>query len=194
MRNAVKTQDSNADTGKKLDREIDRLASLIQQFRVQGQRFIAGDLKLPPEELRDRIMVELRRLRSANLKGAAVNFRLGTLESQFQSQLDLFGRRLRERELSARHQDEAAGSLPDPMRGVVLGRQADATAVKALYGGLYQHHGQKPNMDLERFHSYIDRQVEAIRAKTGCSEIQFRIAVQDGKMKLKAKPIRDGRG
>ena len=76
------------------------------------------------------------------------------------------------------------------MRGVVLGGQADAVAVKALYRGLYKHHGQKPNMDLDRFHSYIDRQAEAIRAKTGCREIQFRIAVQDGKMKLKAKPIR----
>ena len=191
MRNAIKTRDTAADAGKKLDHEIDRLASLIQQFRVKSQRFVAGDLKLPPEDLRDRITVELRRLRGNNLKGAAAKFRLGTLEAQFQSQVDLFGRRLRERELSGRLPAETDSPRPDPVRGVVLGRQADGVAVKALYRGLYQHHGKKPSMDLERFHSYIDRQAEAIRAKTGCSEIQFRIAVQDGKMKLKAKPIRD---
>ena len=47
-------------------------------------------------------------------------------------------------------------------------------------------------MDIERFRSYIQHQAEVIRTKTGCREIQFRIAVQDGKMKLKARPIRQG--
>ena len=45
-------------------------------------------------------------------------------------------------------------------------------------------------MDLDRFGAYLERQAEAIRSKTGCREIQFRVAVEDGKMKLKAKPIR----
>ena len=40
------------------------------------------------------------------------------------------------------------------------------------------------------FRAYIDRQAEAIRKKTGCAEIQFRIAVEEGKMKLKARPLR----
>ena len=45
-------------------------------------------------------------------------------------------------------------------------------------------------MDLGRFRAYLDRQAEVIRKKTGCAEIQFRIAVEEGKMKLKAKPLR----
>ena len=189
MNNVAKTPAAKVDAGNKLEREIDRLAASIQRFRIDGQRFVGGDLKVPPEDLRDRIAAELRRLRSANLKGAAANFRLGSLEAQFQSQLDLFGRRLRQRELSGTR--EEAETLPDPKTGVVLGRSSDDVAVKALYEGLYRGSGKKPNMDFERFHSYVSRQVEVIRAKTGCTEIQFRIAVQDGKMKLKAKPIRE---
>lgn len=179
--------DSAAD--KQLQREIDRLAVSIRKFRIDSQRFFAGDLKLPPDELRERIAAELRRLRSSSNKGAAANFRLGTLEAKFQSHLDLFGRRLRKREQSEVHTAERAKPMPDPEKGVVLGPEASSSAVEALYQGLYK---RKPTMDIERFRSYIQHQAEVIRAKTGCREIQFRIAVQDGKMKLKARPIRQG--
>ena len=65
----------------------------------------------------------------------------------------------------------------------------DSRAVAALYQGLYR---RNPKMDLERFRTYIERQADVIRSKTGCQDIQFRIAVQDGKVKLKARPIHHG--
>ena len=177
------------DANHQLERDIDRVAASIRQFRIEAQRFFAGDLKLPPENLREKISADLRRLRGASLKGAAANFRLGTLEARFQSHLDLFGRRLREREESLLHQAAGADAAPrpDPVKGVVLHRDDSSAAVEALYEGL---HRRNPKMDIERFRTYIERQADAIRSKTGCNDIQFRIAVEDGKMKLKAKPIR----
>ncbi len=182
---------SPADVAKKIERQLDRLAASIQQFRIDSQRFFAGDLPLPPDELRERLIAELRRLRSANLKGAAATFRLGSLEAQLNSHLDLFTRRQREREQGPRRIAEQGPSLADPETGVLVGRKAERGAVEALYKGLYLKSGTRnPKMDLERFRSYLDRQAEVIRSKTGCEEIQFRIAAQDGKMKLKARPIR----
>ena len=189
MANILKTpQAGYAAPNKELERDIDRLAASIQRFRVDAQRFFAGDLKLPPEELREKISADLRRLRSSSLKGAAASFRLGSLEAQFQSHLDLFGRRLRDRE---RAEGRAPAELenreqPDPVKGVVVSPSGGSSAVEALYRGL---HHRNPKMDLERFRTYIHHQAEVIRSKTGCQDIQFRIAVQDGKVKLKAKPI-----
>lgn len=188
MKNASRKPTETGDAHKKLDRDIDRVAAAIRQFQIDAQRFFAGDLKLPPDNLRDRITADLRRLRGTNLKGAAANFRLGTLEAQFQSHLDLFGRRLRHRELSDLHQAGDVGApRMDPVKGVVLGRQDSSAAVKVLYESL---HRRNPKMDLERFRAYLQHQAEVIRSKTGCSEIQFRVAAEGGKMKLKAKPIR----
>ncbi|MEM7351774.1 MAG: MXAN_5187 C-terminal domain-containing protein [Acidobacteriota bacterium] len=182
-------QTADQAANKKLERDIDQLAASIQRFRVDSQRFFAGDLPVPPEEQRERILAELRRLRGASLKGAAANFRLGSLEAQFQSHLDLFGRRLRARELGADGGARVTEKKDryDATKGIVVGSKDRKEAVAALYEGLYRYN---PKMDLERFRTYIDRQTEAIRAKTGCQEIQFRIAVQDGKTKLKAKPLR----
>ena len=43
--------------------------------------------------------------------------------------------------------------------------------------------------DLDSFGRYLQQQVASIQQKTGCAEVQFRVAVEDGKVKLKAKPL-----
>ncbi|MEE8524692.1 MAG: MXAN_5187 C-terminal domain-containing protein [Thermoanaerobaculia bacterium] len=180
-----------SDGTEKVERDIQRLAAAVQKFQIDTQRFFAGDLPVPPDELRERIQADLRRLRGANLRGAAANFRLGSLEARFNSHVELFGRRLRGREQAHRRRPAAEQKAPDAVQGVVIGRRADPESARALYHGLHSASG-KPKMDLDRFCAYLDRQSEAIRKQTGCAEIQFRIAVEGGKMKLKAKPIRRG--
>lgn len=169
---------------------------MIQQFRIDAQRFFAGDLHVPPNELRDRIQGEVRALRRSNLHGAAQNFRLNSLEAQLNSHLDLFNRRLREREMGIPGKPAVRSEprRPDPEKeGVVLGSRGDSTAVETLYQGIYlRSKTRNPKMDLERFRTYLDRQVAAIRAKTGCSEVLFRVSVENGKTKLKARPVRRG--
>ncbi len=172
-------------------RDLDRLAADIQQYRVDYLRFFAGDRKLPPYELRDRLNAGLRQLRSQRGLGAAGQFRLTTLESQFNSFCDLFGRREREREKSAVARPLVKSPQYDSESGVIIGhRPADGT-VEALYKRLYlRRQTPNPKMDVERFRSYLARQADAIRGKTGCADIKFRVVVEDGKTKLKAKPMR----
>lgn len=194
-RSSAQARRSEDDGAANVERDIQRLAAAIQKFQIDTQRFFAGDLPLPPDELRERIQADLRRLRGANIRGAAANFRLGSLEARFNSHVELFGRRLRGREQARRLSPAPAAEqkAPDAVQGVVIGDRADQEAVRALYKGLHSAAGGgKPKMDLDRFRAYLDRQSETIRKQTGCAEIQYRIAVEDGKMKLKAKPIRRG--
>ncbi len=178
--------------GKKdgLESQLNQLATTIQKFRVDVQRFLAGDLHLPPDELRAEILANFRQLRSAALKGVAENFRLNSLEAQFNSYSEQFGRRLREVETAAHARKESARHL-DPGRGVVIDARLDPAAVNALYQGLYlQPEARNPSVDLERFRTMIERQAAEIRHKTGCQEISFRVVTEEGKLKLKAKPVR----
>jgi hypothetical protein len=175
-----------------LNKEFDRLQREIEKYRVDSARFFGGDLKIPPEDHKEQIASDLRRLRAlASRGGAAGSFRLNSLEARFNSQVDLFNRRMREQEMGGRRV-VAVEKPPDPMKdGVVIGKSAANNAVETLYKGLYLQKGQSsPAMDLERFRSYIHKQASTIQSKTGASDVQFRIAVEDGKMKLKARPIK----
>ena len=178
-------KDSKNDAGKALERKIEAVSRQIERFRIDAQRFLAGDLPLPPDELKDQIQNELRKLRNSKSRGTAHNFRLGSLEAKFNSHIALLGRRVRAREVGEARRPADAEPRYDAVQGVVVGSNVAGGAAEALFNGL-----NRPKMGIEKFQGYLAKQVETIRSKTGCSEVQFRVAVQDGKLKLKAKPIR----
>lgn len=175
---------------------LDRLAAEIRQLRVDFERFFSGALLVPPDELRRRVQAQLRQLRQVNAMTAVERFRLGDLEARHNSYDELFSRRLRDHEegrLRAGHAPPPpARPRPepryDPAAGIVVGPDPDPRAVAALYEGLTAG-GERPRFDLASFGSYLQRQAAAIRGKTGCANVQFRLAAEDGKLKLKARPL-----
>ncbi|MBV8203373.1 MAG: hypothetical protein JOZ15_22385 [Acidobacteria bacterium] len=181
---------------------LDRLAAEIRQLRVDFERFFSGALPFPPEELRRRVQGELRQLRTINAMTAVERFRLGDLEARHNSYDELFSRRLRDREEGRGRAEGRAGQAPlstppapqapqryDPAAGIAIGRSPDPRAVAALYDGLTTVGGAEgPRFDLASFGGYLQRQAAAIRDKTGCDEVQFRLVAEDGKLKLKARP------
>ena len=173
---------------------LDQLGRDIQQLRVDFERFFNGALPFPPEELRGRVQAQIRQVRGmTNLATAVDTFRLGDMEARFNSYNELFNRRLRDTE-EGRHPAARPAVPPpsrryDPAQGIVFGDRIDPQAAEALYQGLAASPGEGPRFDLDSFQTYLARQVTAIREKTGCTEVQFRLAAEDGKIKLKARPV-----
>jgi hypothetical protein len=182
-----------------LEQQMDRLEREIREVRIEFERFCNGapGVELPEvERRRARIGAELKALRSSNLKSVELGFRLASLETRFHSYSELFGRRVRRLEeglapAPRRFAPEEAGEddLGDERDFVVEGT-VSREAVEALYRRLERRAGGRPRFDLTSFQSYLDRQLESIRARTGCERVAFRIAEEDGKMKLKARPVR----
>lgn len=174
--------------------DLNRLDRSIQELRIEIERFFNGASPTPPEELKTRIQRQIRQLRNANLQGAADHFRLGSLEARFNSLNELFNRRLRSQETGQGPGRQSTGAVQtsrhDPRRGVVLDEAVEPGAVEALYTGLHQRPGEGPRFDLDSFRNYLQRQISTLRDKTGCREVQFRLSEEDGKLKLKAKPLR----
>lgn len=173
---------------------LDQLGRDIQQLRVDFERFFNGALPFPPEELRGRVQAQIRQLRGmSNLATAVDSFRLSDMEARFNSYNELFNRRVRDaeegRSSAARQAPPPPSRGYDPAQGIVFGDRVDPEAAEALYQGLVSAPGDTPRFDLDSFQTYLARQVTAIREKTGCTEVQFRLATEDGKIKLKARPV-----
>lgn len=169
---------------------IDRLADRIDDFRVEFEKFFAGSRATPPEDLREHIRAALRRLRSDPANQLAENFRIGQLEARFNSFSELYNRRVREHEegRSAVRPPPPAAE-PDPLRGVVVAGAVGADAARALYDALSRDPDAARRFDYDGFRRYLERQTAAIRDKTGCAGVRFRLATEGGRLKLKAKPI-----
>lgn len=175
---------------------LDRLDAAIRQLETDYRRYFAGDLPLAPEELENEIRAALRRLRNAPGKRAADGFRLGSLEARFNSYAEMFRRRYKEREegrtIGRPAIFSAPTSQPAPIYrrddGVVVDDRADRVVVRALWEDLSRA-GGAGSMDADALATYLERQTEAIRAKTGRSKVQFRIVEEEGRLKLKARPL-----
>lgn len=177
-----------------LDPRLVELGRLVDKFRVDAERYFNGAIPVPPEDLRLAVQRAFRDLRNAQLRSAVEQFRLSGLEARFNVLSETYGRRLRDREEGRgppRAPGAAAAAEPkryDPEQGVVLGRSADPEAVEALFAGLARG-GAAGRLDLDSFRNYLARQADEIRSKTGAEQVQFRLAREDGKIKLKARPV-----
>jgi len=179
-----------------VEQRIDRLERRIHQFCVEFERYFYGDRPVPPEPLRLEIQGDLRQLRAGSLLRSPVDgFRVAQLEARLNSYNELFNRRVREREEGGRRSAAAGPWTPihDPARGVVMGERLDEDAVVALYRGLAAS-ASPPAFDLDSFRSYLGRQLVALRTKTGCGQVQFRLVTEAGTTKLKAKPLAGAAG
>lgn len=175
----------------KTNPQIDALERQLKSLRIEFEKFFNGALDLPPSELQYKVDRGIRALRGS-VKGSIDQFRLSGIEAQFNSYNEMFNRRVRDIEEGRARLRQSGDARPryDPSTGVLVGETLDDGAVAALYQGLYTDSAASKKVDLDNFRSYLNRQASMIRDKTGCREVQFRLASEGGKMKLKAKPIR----
>lgn len=171
---------------------IERLESAIRDLHVEYEKFFNGARETPPSEMAEAVRGEIRFLRSANLRAVADNWRLAQAEARFASYSELHNRRLRQREEG--RGPRAASAIErrpthDPRQGVVVADRVDPEAAEALYAGLARASAGGPGFDLDRFQAYLEKQVETIRAKTGCRQVRFRLEPDGDRLKLKAKPL-----
>jgi hypothetical protein len=177
-----------------VEEQITQLELEIQRFQRNFSRYFVGDLDLPPLELQGRIDRRLRELHNTRIRRSIDQFRLSGLEARYGSYREMFERRLRNHEEGRGGKTRpaiAAKPRLDAQQGVVVDKNLDRDAVSVLYQGLYSQRGSgvKNKIDPDRFGSYLAQQMELIRKKTGCHQVQFRVQNEGGKLKLKAKPI-----
>ena len=174
---------------------IERLEQGIRRPKIDFERFFNGGLPIPPEDFRQAVRQQIQKLRSQPIRALVDRFRLNTLEARFNTLDELFNRRLREREegLAA----AAPGRLPaptprryDPYRGIVVGDAPQPEAIQSLYRELYNDDTPSAEANFQRFQTYLLGQMAAIRERSGCDEVSFRVAKESGALKLKAKPVR----
>lgn len=83
----------------------------------------------------------------------------------------------------ARRAVQASGERPS----------ASESSYKAVFDAYVQARGscgQNTDIDYNVVRQTLEKQVEALKARTACSKVKFKVVVEDGKAKVKAVPVR----
>jgi hypothetical protein len=188
-----------------VDRELAQLEADLKRLEAEYNMFFAGRLARPPWETRSRVDAVLKRYDRAHIQAYADRFRFATLQSRFQTFVDLWDRGLRAREegrpgpFGRRPADQAAesehpadhvlhvASFEDPVR--------EGDKLRELYERLAdaRREAGEPPLPFHRFADLIRDRVGQLREQSGSPEVAIRVAMKDGKVNLTARALRGAR-
>jgi len=84
--------------GVSIERDLTELDRGITNLKVEYERYFGGELKRPPVQSRRAVEETLRRLGNADVDKAAERFRLQTIQSRYNSFVELWEKRMQARE------------------------------------------------------------------------------------------------
>src|SRR5262249_48776669 len=163
--------------------------------------FFSGRLPKPPWETRARVEALVKQFDRAHIPNTGDRFRFSTLQSRFQTFVDLWDRGLRAREEGrpgpfaqprpAKEPDRKSpqdrivhvSSFRDPVREI--------DKLTELYESLAEAR-REVGEDAPPFHKFADlvkTQVKKLK-QGGGAEVAFRVAVKDGKVSLTARALK----
>jgi hypothetical protein len=184
-----------------IDKDLTRLEAELKQLEAEYNMFFSGRLPKPPWETRARVEALVKQFDRAHIPNTGDRFRFTTLQSRFQTFVDLWDRGLRAREEGRPGpfgqprpvgQAEKKGpddrivhvsSFRDPVREI--------DKLTELYESLAEAR-REVGEEAPPFHKFADlvkNQVKKLK-QAGSPEVAFRVAVKDGKVSFTARALK----
>lgn len=201
-----------------LDEDLSRLEKRILQLRIRFDLFFSGGLPKPPLDLRDDLDRDVKRMGATREMKLAQRFLYNTLLNRWNIFTELWNKRLQTREEGVRTptlaRRRAAQSTPgSPAAAPPEASAARAAApkrllarasirsiadsdgdLKAFYRSFLearQENGEGKAPSFEKFRKEIERHVETIRQHASCERVDFRLYLENNKVALKARPLKE---
>jgi hypothetical protein len=196
--------------------ELDGLELSIKKLQIEWEKFFGGLEKKPPVDLATRVANLIRRYAGEEFRNNGERFRYQTLAARYATFNELWQKKLRAREEGrivgihgsraehiAMERQAAHHPTPPPSSGPQAQRREgevrvsdpsrDEASVKALFDQFLEARkvtGEAGGMRYENFQKIIAQQSARILAEKGASAVAFRLETKNGKVSLKAKPVR----
>jgi hypothetical protein len=186
-----------------IDRELKGLEADLRQLEAEYNMYFAGRLPRPPVETRARVTAAVRRIDRLHVPNTADRFRFMTLQSRFQTFLDLWERGIRAREegrpgpFAQRPATvESAAKDKGPQDRILhVAAFHDPTREMDKLHELYERLAdarREAGEDAVPFHKFAELVKDQVRRlrQSGSPEVAFRVAVKDGKVNFTARGLK----
>jgi hypothetical protein len=199
-----------------LEEDLEKIEEGIFRLQKEWDRFFSGQERKAPFEARQRLDRIVRRYVGVEIRNNVERFRFQTLTAKYNTLSDLWNRKLRAIEegrplssLQLKHVREAVGevaaaaalakAVPTPTPTAPARAEVrlstlreDEPGVKALYEHFKAARASagESEVKFESFRKLIAQQRNRLLEEKDAVAVDFRVALQDGKVALKAKPVR----
>jgi hypothetical protein len=198
-----------------IDEDLAQLEDQMRRLKVEYDIFFGGGSKKPPADIDWKVKNLLKKY---NDGGGRMNFgqrfRFNTVQQRYARYNALWQQKLQIKEEGYRRPQDAIlgiqGLRDEQQHAAELARKheavakksghfsiacsdsdAELTKVEALFqvlGAARRQNGDKNGANLESFKKFVRQKTEQLRKEYDCKTVDYSVEVQDGQVKLKAKP------
>ncbi|MEO8500782.1 MAG: MXAN_5187 C-terminal domain-containing protein [Vicinamibacteria bacterium] len=200
-----------------LEEDLERIDQGIFKLQKEWERFFSGQERKAPYEAKQRLDRLVRKYVGVEIRNNVERFRFQSLTAKYNTLADLWNRRLRAIEegrpmssVQLKQVREAEALAPPPAIAVSAGPKGASSAAPVRVEvrlstlrddeqGLKQLYEQfkaarasvgESEVKFESFRKLISQQRSRLLEEKDAVAVDFRVALQDGKVALKAKPVR----
>ena len=183
------------------DEDIKILEGKLNTLKLDYERYFLGSRPREPIVARQEIQKFVTQWANMPIQNTAMRFRFNSLNSRYQALKRQWDNILRQMEAGTYKRDVfkanirgGAAKPAEPKKSGAGDGVASSKAGSALidsYREAAQACGQNvKGLSAKKLQSVVDKQTKALKQKLGCQDVQFRVVVQKGKVKLKAAPVK----
>jgi len=188
------------------DKDIKELETRLKVIRAEFNQYLSGTIKFPPNFTEAQIRKVIKKYASTKgLKGLQ-RFNYFNLVAKFNTMMEFYSRRIRDKQegrgayalakQAADHSQHMRGKLDEKhiRSHVVADVDKQALTLEALFEdwnhAAIRSGASGPGMDRDRFTKMVQSKTEQLIKSKGCDAVRYRISLKDGKVRIKAKPIK----
>jgi len=192
-----------AEFGSNIDEDLQVLDAKMKQLRLDYEQYFLGSRPRVPSVLRGEVQKMIAYYANVPIQNTALRFRFNNLRARYFSFRRHWDETVRKIEDGSYERNVFKANLHERERAERRGGRAPAAAAAGAPeagpggGGLFGEYlsarercGLAGGVTADQFERQLQTQEAAIREKTGCQSVRFRVVVEDGKAKLKATPVR----
>lgn len=180
---------------KQIERELDDLDYSLTLLKRDYEIYFSGGAKLPPLNAHRKLEKNIRKYAGITSLNYAQRFRYNNISARFQAYVDLWTKQMRYKEEG---RTPSGGIVVPPETPKKERRKSSVDAEANQFQKLFNEYlkcreksGEKPGgVSFEKFSDQLVKQKQAILDRYQCKDVEFYVAVEQGKTKLKAKPVK----
>jgi hypothetical protein len=190
-----------AQFGIHVDEDLQVLDNKIKQLRNEYEQYFLGGRKREPQMLRQEVTKMVAYYANVPITNTGHRFRFNNLRARFftlRRYWDLTLRKIDEGRYE-RHvfkanlrERDRGGERPEAKASGARAAGAESEDLFERYVSAREACGQGVGgLTREKLETLLAEQAAAIRSRFGCQEVRFRVVVEGGKAKVRAKPVKD---
>jgi len=185
-----------------LEEDLHILEVKLKQLKLDYEQYFCGNRPREPVQARGEVQKQVLQYANNPIKNTALRFKFNSIQSRFQAykrqwdnvtrQIEagtykrhVFKANMRERDRARQEDRMKSAEARGEGRGDRRGELFDAYREAARSCGQ-----DVSKISPERLDAVIRKQEAQLKRRLGCDRVDFRVVVQDGKVKLKASPGR----